>query len=62
MKIRKEDRLTVISEYGRVCEFWGIDIIEDIQDEGRTLKLFIQKKEKPLKWNGKTRKKYIKNI
>jgi hypothetical protein len=39
---RKEDRLTVVNEKGRVCEFWNVEIQESIQDEGRTLKLFIK--------------------
>ena len=45
MKRRKEDRLTVVNEYGRVIEFWDIEIDESIQDEGRTLKLFVKKKK-----------------
>jgi len=45
MNKRKEDRLTVVNEYGRVIEFWDIEINEDIQDEGRTLKLLCKKKK-----------------
>lgn len=45
MNVRKEDRLTVVNEYGIVIEFWDIEIQESIQDEGRTLKLFVNKKK-----------------
>jgi len=45
MNKRKEDRLTVVNENGIVCEFWNIEIQEDIQDDGRTLKLFCRKKK-----------------
>lgn len=41
---RPENRLTVVNEEGRVCEFWNVDIQESIQDNGRTLKLFLNKK------------------
>lgn len=44
MKKRKEDRLTIVNEKGRILELWNIEIIEDIQDNGRTLKLFLKKK------------------
>jgi hypothetical protein len=47
MITRKETRLTVVNEHGRVCELWNVEILEDIQDEGRTLKLFVNtRKEK----------------
>lgn len=42
MNKRKEDRLVVINEYGVLCEIWNIKIFEDIQDDGKTLKLFIR--------------------
>lgn len=42
MKKRKETRLTVVNEKGRVCEFYNQEIIESIQDKGKTLKLFIK--------------------
>ena len=45
MNKRKEDRLVVINEYGIVTELWNIEIKEDIQDKGKTLKLFINKKK-----------------
>ena len=44
MKKRKEDRLTIVDERGRVIERWNVNIVEYIQDEGRTLKLFIMPK------------------
>ncbi len=44
MKKRKETRLTVVSEKGRVCEIWDVEIFEDVQDNGRTLKLFLSDK------------------
>jgi len=45
VKTRKETRLTVVNERGRVCEFWGVEITEDIQDKGRTLKLFVKERK-----------------
>jgi len=45
MNRREEDRLTVVNEYGRVLEFWDIEIDESIQDDGKTLKLFVKKKQ-----------------
>ncbi len=39
---RKENRITVVTEDGRAMELWNVEINEDIQDEGRTLKLFIK--------------------
>ena len=45
MKKRKEDRITVVNEYGRVLEFWNVEIREDTQDGGKTLKLFVKKKD-----------------
>ena len=46
MKERKENRLTVVDwEGNRICEYWDIKIEESIQDEGRTLKLFLKKGE-----------------
>lgn len=42
---RKETRLTIVDEDGgRVYERYGIVIEESIQDEGRTLKLFVKRK------------------
>ena len=45
MKLRKENRLTVVNEQGRVCEYWNVQIEESIQDGGRTLKLFLTSKD-----------------
>jgi len=43
MEKRKETRLTIVDERtGRIFERFNIDIEESIQDEGRTLKLFIK--------------------
>ncbi len=41
MDRRKETRLTVVDESGRVYEKYNIIIDESIQDDGRTLKLFV---------------------
>lgn len=47
MKKRKENRLTIVEDgKGRVYEIWNVEITESIQDEGRTLKLFIKRLEK----------------
>jgi len=42
MTKRKETRLTIITKEGRALEFWDVEIEENIQDEGRTLKLFVK--------------------
>lgn len=42
MKRRKETRLTVVDERGRVYEKFNVEIDESIQDDGRTLKLFAK--------------------
>ncbi len=44
MDRRKENRLVVINEEGIVCELWNVEIEESIQDDGRTLKLFVKEK------------------
>ncbi len=44
MEKRKETRLTVVNEEGIVCELWDVDIEEHVQDDGKTLKLFIKDK------------------
>lgn len=47
MKKRKETRLVVIDEgkeRGILLERWNLEIEESIQDEGRTIKLFIKEK------------------
>ena len=41
---REEDRLVVINEYGIVTELWNVNIEESVQDDGKTLKLFIKHK------------------
>jgi hypothetical protein len=41
MKLRNENRLTVVTEKGREIEVWNAKIYESIQDNGGTLKLFI---------------------
>ena len=41
MKERKETRLEVIMDGKRMFVKWNCKIEESIQDEGRTLKLFI---------------------
>lgn len=46
MEKRKETRLTIVDENGRVYERWNIIIEEDVQDEGRTLKLFVTERGK----------------
>jgi hypothetical protein len=42
--IRKQKRLAVLNEMSgkRICEFWNVEIEELIQDDGRTLKIFIR--------------------
>jgi len=40
--IRKENRLTIVSEGKRILELYDVEITEVIQDEGRTLKLFLK--------------------
>lgn len=46
MNKRKENRLTVIGSNGeRIYEKWNVKIMESIQDDGRTLKLFLKEKE-----------------
>jgi len=47
MQKRNETRLTVVNgakdgEQGRVFEIWDVEIYESIQDEGRTLKIFLK--------------------
>ena len=39
---RPENRLTVVDENGCVCEKWNVQIDESVQDNGRTLKLFVK--------------------
>ncbi len=41
MKERKETRLTVVFGGKRIFEKYNCTIVEDIQDGGRTLKLFV---------------------
>ena len=41
MKERPETRLTVVFGGKRIFEKYNCTILEDIQDDGRTLKLFV---------------------
>lgn len=41
-----QDRLTIVDETGRIYERHNIKILESIQDDGKTLKLFIEEKKK----------------
>lgn len=41
MNKRKETRLTVVLGSKRVFERYNVEIEESIQDDGRTLKLFV---------------------
>jgi len=50
MNKRPETRLTIVDDRkpaeeggGRIFEAWNVEIVEDIQDQGRTLKIFITK-------------------
>jgi len=49
MTKRKETRLTIITKEGRALELWNVEIEEHIQDEGRTLKLFVKDEINKLK-------------
>ena len=42
MKKRKETRIVIVTEKGIVLELWNQEIEESIQDDGRTLKLFLK--------------------
>ena len=44
VKRRKENRVLLINEYGIVKEMWNLEMWESVQDEGRTLKIFVKKK------------------
>ena len=41
MKKRPETRLTVVFGSKRVFEKYDVEIVEDVQDGGKTLKLFV---------------------
>jgi len=45
MKKRKESRLVIIKNGKRIEDLWNIRLEEEIQDDGRTLKLFLESKE-----------------
>ena len=45
MKIRKETRIEIIENGKRKFVKWDCEIEESIQDDGRTLKLFIKEKQ-----------------
>ena len=49
METRKENRIEVIMDGARKFVKWDCKIEESIQDNGRTLKLFISKGEKTAK-------------
>lgn len=42
MNKRKENRIVVVKGDNKICEFWNVEIRESVQDNGRTLKLFIK--------------------
>jgi hypothetical protein len=42
---RKQDRITLVDEKGLVYEKYDVSIVESIQDNGKTLKLFIEEKK-----------------
>lgn len=41
---RKENRLVLITERGRTLDLCNLEIKESIQDNGKTLKLFVREK------------------
>ena len=44
MKQRQENRIVIIDEKKRLIDISNVNIKEDIQDNGRTLKLFIERR------------------
>lgn len=42
MKKRKETRIEIIDETGRVYVRWDCEITESIQDNGKTVKFFVK--------------------
>ncbi len=42
---RKQTRLTIVKDEKRICEFWDVEIQEEVQDSGRTLKIFLRDKK-----------------
>ena len=46
MKLRQENRIVVVHGSKKICELWNIVIKESIQDNGKTLKIFINPDEK----------------
>jgi hypothetical protein len=40
-------RLTVVDRNGRSYERWNVDVSLDVQDNGRTLKFFLDDKPEP---------------
>ncbi len=42
IKKREETRLVVVNEKGIIVELWDLKIEESIQDQGKTLKLFLK--------------------
>ncbi len=41
IKDRKENRFVLVTSEGRQIDLWNIKIQESVQDDGRTLKIFI---------------------
>ena len=41
----KPTRLVLITEEGRICDYSNVEIKHDLQDSGRTLKLFLKDKK-----------------
>lgn len=37
-------RVTLVDERGRVYERYNLSVVADVQDDGRTLKLFVDKR------------------
>jgi len=46
MNLEEVTRLEVIDSEGRSYSIWDADLLFDVQDEGRTLKIFASKKVK----------------
>ena len=42
---RKENRIVIIREGKKILENWKVEITEEIQDGGKTLKLFLKTKK-----------------
>ncbi len=54
MKKRKQNRLIIVDDFGVVLEHYNLqEIIEDVQDEGKTLKLFIKRGDLNFRMDGR---------